>query len=504
MRSLVLVSLLALASVVSSATFAADHHHNSGIVPPHLRAGATTGDVEKYPTDYYNYIPINDGYDSNFFYKLETIVPTKAERAKLPLIMWLQGGPGSSSMFGAYCETGAKLMKVDTSTVDPKNGGKAYFEANPFTWAKYGTVLYVDNPIGAGFSYTKDPKGFSTTDEGIAANLVTFMRGFLARHPEYAANEFHVFSESYGGKMAAFFGNALAKAVITEKSFPAGFRIGSIALGDGWLDPVACMESYGDYLFNLGQLSELQKATSDDYAVEAKAAVARGAGTAATALWRTQQRYLTGASNNVNWYNALLTFSYLPEDEIDEWLLRDFPKLPEVTRTVNITSPYGAQGNEVFSRMGGAFMQSGIAEVESMLNMGVKVSVYVGEVDLIVNPLCTRRWVDKMTNWDGLAAFRQKRLVGVVSPDHFPYPRQVLANKQAHENLQFWTVRTAGHMVPTDAPLASELMLAAILGVEPRINASWSAAEAREQLKRAEEARLAGAKPIASDRQWKL
>lgn len=101
------------------------------------------------------------------------------------------------------------------------------------------------------------------------------------------------------------------------------------------------------------------------------------------------------AANGLNWYNSLVSFSYLPTDELDVWLRNTFPSLPEVKQFVNITSTYGSQ-RTVFAKLRNAFMGDSIAQVESMLALGVEVAVYVGEVDLIVNPICTRKRVDKI------------------------------------------------------------------------------------------------------------
>ena len=66
-----------------------------------------------------------------------------------PLLMWLQGGPGGSSMFGLFVELGP--FRVTASNE---------LEPMPHTWCddKY-SCLFIDNPVGAGFSYT-------TADDG--------------------------------------------------------------------------------------------------------------------------------------------------------------------------------------------------------------------------------------------------------------------------------------------------------------------------------------------------
>jgi serine carboxypeptidase 1 len=80
-------------------------------------------------------------------------------------------------------------------------------------------------------------------------------------------------SESYGGKMTAYFGAALAKAIEAQvrssavrrpsltlapaQSISLNFK--GVALGDGWVDPLGCMKSYGGYLYDLSLINADQK-----------------------------------------------------------------------------------------------------------------------------------------------------------------------------------------------------------------------------------------------------
>lgn len=66
---------------------------------------------------------------------------------RFPLILWLQGGPGSSSQFGAHAEVGP--IKID------KNGVRE----NDFAWNIFGHLLFVDSPLNVGFSYCGERNG---------------------------------------------------------------------------------------------------------------------------------------------------------------------------------------------------------------------------------------------------------------------------------------------------------------------------------------------------------
>ena len=70
----------------------------------------------------------------------------------------------------------------------------AYGRARATSWTNYASMLYVDNPIGTGFSYTTD-NGYSTTDEGVAAGLVDFLAQFFNAYPDLQTVPFWIFTE---------------------------------------------------------------------------------------------------------------------------------------------------------------------------------------------------------------------------------------------------------------------------------------------------------------------
>jgi serine carboxypeptidase 1 len=67
-------------------------------------------------------------------------------------------------------------------------------------------LVFIDNPVGAGYSYVDNLNDLATDVQGIGADLVSFMKLFYAKYPEFVATPVYCFSQSYGGKMAAQFG----------------------------------------------------------------------------------------------------------------------------------------------------------------------------------------------------------------------------------------------------------------------------------------------------------
>merc|ERR1719230_1543595 len=116
-----------------------------------------------------------------FFWLFES----KSNPSKDPLIMWLSGGPGCSSQLALFAENGP--CKVS------KDGAKTTL--NPFSWHTNANVMWVDQPAGVGFS-----TGLGTHNEnGVAANMFTFLQNFYKQFPQYQTQDFYIFGESYAG-----------------------------------------------------------------------------------------------------------------------------------------------------------------------------------------------------------------------------------------------------------------------------------------------------------------
>jgi carboxypeptidase C (cathepsin A) len=73
---------------------------------------------------------------------------------------------------------------------------------NPYSWNEYANMLYVDQPIGVGFSYGDDPVTSTIT---AAPYVWKFLQSFLTQFPQYKSRDFGIFTESYGGHYAPEF-----------------------------------------------------------------------------------------------------------------------------------------------------------------------------------------------------------------------------------------------------------------------------------------------------------
>lgn len=115
-------------------------------------------------------------------------VESQSSPATDPVVLWLTGGPGCSSLDGFLAENGPFHANLDGKTLS----------VNPYSWNLAASVIYLESPAGVGFSYTDD--GNDATDDDItAADNLLALKSFFLKFPQYATNNFYVTGESYGG-----------------------------------------------------------------------------------------------------------------------------------------------------------------------------------------------------------------------------------------------------------------------------------------------------------------
>ena len=96
---------------------------------------------------YAGFIPVRKLDSNNSAEMFFWYFPAQEARVKnAPLVIWLQGGPGSSSMIGLFHELGP-LQFVDEQLHLRKE-----------TWNKHFNLLFIDNPVGTGYSFVNKTK----------------------------------------------------------------------------------------------------------------------------------------------------------------------------------------------------------------------------------------------------------------------------------------------------------------------------------------------------------
>lgn len=105
-----------------------------------------------------------------------------------PVILWLNGGPGCSSMIGMVSENGPFIF--------PPQSNKMVI--NNYAWNLNAHVIYLESPAGVGFSKGKR-ESLVASDSSVAQDNYNAMVKFFEKFPELKDNDFYIAGESYAG-----------------------------------------------------------------------------------------------------------------------------------------------------------------------------------------------------------------------------------------------------------------------------------------------------------------
>jgi len=139
---------------------------------------------------YRGYIEVNEQRHHNLFYWM---MESKRSPYYDPIILWMQGGPGKSGAQALFFENGPfHLVSL---------GYNITWEVlNDFSWNNVANVIYVDQPIGTGFSYSDfEQDYFDLKEDAIMEEMLTFLVKLFLKYPQYQHNDLYLFGEAYAG-----------------------------------------------------------------------------------------------------------------------------------------------------------------------------------------------------------------------------------------------------------------------------------------------------------------
>mmetsp|Transcript_62711 Transcript_62711/g.149608 ORF Transcript_62711/g.149608 Transcript_62711/m.149608 type:complete len:481 (-) Transcript_62711:246-1688(-) len=118
------------------------------------------------------------------------LVEAETSPQTAPVVLWMNGGPGCSSMDGLFYEHGPLLV----------NEGGSALVRNNFAWSKLATMLYLEAPVGVGYSYSENKTDLEhLNDEQTASDNLQALKVFFSLYPELKSRDFYVSGESYAG-----------------------------------------------------------------------------------------------------------------------------------------------------------------------------------------------------------------------------------------------------------------------------------------------------------------
>ncbi|ORY16899.1 Alpha/Beta hydrolase protein [Clohesyomyces aquaticus] len=398
-----------------------------------------------------------------FFWYFES----QASPSEDPLLLWLTGGPGGSSMIGLMQELGPCL-------INEFGNGTVY---NEFGWSKSANLLFVDQPAGVGFSYIDEGTPYPGSSFTAAEDMAHFMQIFVSQvFPDLLERGFHITGESYAGHYVPTLGAQIVSQNILYPKRPQ-VNLESIFVGNGYVSPLDTAFGYWETLCtrNPGVKSPIFNSTRCDIMAThlprcmnladvcyknpdpAICAVAE------TVCWKGVIEHYDGESGAGGRNRFDITAPCKTKDDFcysEIPLIQDYLNLPWVWDALHV--PKAIKNYSVYSEeVSNAFTVTndiGIStqpQVLYLLENGIDVLFYQGNLDLACNTAGNLNWASKM-QWKGQPAFvaQPKRpwKDGDEEVGWFKEIKTSMGVEGRETTFAFSTVDGAGHMVPYDKP----------------------------------------------------
>ncbi len=404
-------------------------------------------------------------------------VEAEEDATNAPLVFWTNGGPGCSGLIGFLTEQGP---------FRPDSQGN--LKMNDWRWNKIANMVFLEQPVGVGFSYSDNSDDYKIGDSQAAKDNLQTILQFLIKFPQYSKVPLFITSESYGGHYMPTLAYQIVK--YNEKQDDAsklnfkGFAVGN-PYTDYYSGVGAEMETYwGKQLlpkptwdkyvangclevtnqFNNSMCSTLildfmkKIGNLNPYALDYPVCVSQ------QQIWTTRMLYETSKMYNDEFSNAFLALkdSYEPcEDNYAANYLND----PDVKNALHVKSDI--EWEECSRTVKYEYMDKMLPMehyynelLNAVSDKDLRIMVYSGDDDSVCGTIGTQKWlwtlgfpVKKDEYWkvwkvDGQTA-------GYISQFDTPFSNE--------SRLTFATVHFAGHEVPTYKPKEAFVLFKAYL-----------------------------------------
>ncbi|KAL4494283.1 hypothetical protein ABPG73_018802 [Tetrahymena malaccensis] len=370
---------------------------------------------------------VNIQKSSDIFYWL---FESRSNPSTDPLVIWLTGGPGCSSELALFTENGPFSVN-DNLTL----------QNNAYSWNNKANLVFVDQPVGTGFSIAGKGELVTNEDE-VGEDFYQFILGFLEQNPQFIGRPLFVTGESYAGHYIPAIGAELVK-----QNNPK-INLQGLAIGNGLVNREVQDPTYGEYAFQNKLISPFQY-----YFVVKPALTICSSLTAIKAPQILSNIFCnlgletilgTGQTPKFNIYDirkpCIGSLCYNMTN-VDNFLARS-----------DVKSALGVSGrtwqecsNTVHAALTKDQNVDLAQKVAFVLESGIKVIAYSGDQDFICNYMGGIAWTNAM-EWTQQKAYQQAQF------QDYQVNGQSVGQIKGAGNFQFLRVYQAGHMVPMDQP----------------------------------------------------
>ncbi|XP_071698767.1 serine carboxypeptidase II-2-like isoform X2 [Rutidosis leptorrhynchoides] len=402
---------------------------------------------------YAGYVTVNQENGRALFYWL---TEASEDPASKPLVLWLNGGPGCSSIgYGMAEEVGPFHVN--------KDGKSVYY--NPYAWNTVANLLFLDSPVGVGYSYSNTSSDITSNgDKRTAADSLQFLLNWLQRFPQYKGRDFYITGESYAGHYVPQLSQAIVRYNKANAGSPInikGYMVGN-AVTDDYSDFVGRFE----YWWVLGLISDQTYKKANELCDHESIA---------HPSTECHQIFYSGFQEMGDIDHYSIFTPTCTTNDVAKRLKKRFPKfgrvghsydpcskqhstiyfnLPEVQDALHVYRGNTSRIWEVCSDIDTYWQDSPITVLDvyqELITAGLRIWIFSGDTDAVV-PVTSTRYSINALNLTKIGPWRA-----------WYEDDQVGGWTQEYEGLTFVTVRGAGHKVPLHKPKQALTLLKSFL-----------------------------------------
>ncbi|KAJ8762898.1 hypothetical protein K2173_023027 [Erythroxylum novogranatense] len=401
---------------------------------------------------YAGYIDVDVKTGKSLFYYF---VEADKDPNNKPLTLWLNGGPGCSSIGGgAFTELGPFF---------PTGDGRG-LRRNKMSWNRVSNLLFVESPAGVGWSYSNTTSDYVIGDAKTANDMYVFLLNWFEKFPQFKSRDFFLTGESYAGHYIP----QLADVLLDHNAKSTGFKfnIKGVAIGNPLLRLDRDAPSQYEFLWSHGIISDevgqkiMSECDFNDYTFQEPHNVSASCNEATSAANEMVSDYVNG-------YDVLLDVCY-PSIVEQELRLRKLAtkisvgvdvcmsferkfyfNLPEVQKALHANRtklPYSwSMCSSVLNYTDVDGNIDILPILKKIIQNHIPVWVYSGDQDSVVPLLGSRTLVRELAE--------DMKLEITVPYGSWFHKQQVGGWQTEYGNmLTFATVRGSSHMVPYAQP----------------------------------------------------
>ncbi|XP_017250276.1 serine carboxypeptidase 24 [Daucus carota subsp. sativus] len=402
------------------------------------------------------YVTVDEQEGRALFYWLTEATGNSLNK---PLVLWLNGGPGCSSVaYGASEEIGPFRVNKTASSL----------YLNKHSWNRDANILFLESPAGVGFSYSNTSSNLlDSGDKRTAQDALVFLIKWMSRFPQYKHREFYISGESYAGHYVPQlaekiydYNKATSQPAINLK----GFIVGN-AVTDNYYDNIGTVSYWWTHsVISDATYKWIMKSCdfkADKSSKECDKAVSYAldyefGDIDPYSIYTPFCKPNNSSAGSLRLKNTLLRRRASGYDPCTENYAEIYYNRPDVQRALHANStgiPYKWTAcSDILIRNWNDSATSMIPTYKKLIAGGLRIWIFSGDTDSVVPVTATR--------------FALSHMNLTVQTRWYPWYTggQVGGWTEVYDGLTFATVRGAGHEVPLFEPKRALIMFQTFLG----------------------------------------